>query len=51
MANIKSSLKETKSADGQTITYSSTGDGYDNATYSLTIKIDTVQYDQAKNIW
>lgn len=49
--NIKSSLKETKSADGQTITYSSTGDGYDNATYSLTIKIDTIQYDQAKNIW
>ena len=49
--NIKSSLKETKSADGQTITYTSTGDGYDNATYSLIIKIDTIQYDQAQNVW
>lgn len=49
-SNIKSSLKETKSADGKTITYSSTGDGYDNATYNLTIKIDTIQYDQAK-VW
>lgn len=47
-SNIKSSLKETKSADGKTITYTSTGDGYDNATYNLTIKIDTIQYDQAR---
>lgn len=50
-SKIKSSLKETKSSDGQTITYTSTGDGYDNATYKLTIKIDTIQYDQAKNVW
>ena len=49
--NIKSSLKETRSSDGKTITYTSTGDGYDNATYSLTIKIDTIQYDQANNVW
>lgn len=49
--NIKSTLKETKSADGKTITYTSTGDGYDNATYSLTIKIDTIQYDQANSVW
>lgn len=49
--NIESSLKETISDDGKTITYTSTGDGYDNATYKLTIKIDTVQYDQANNIW
>ena len=49
--NIKSSLKETRSSDGKTITYTSTGDGYDNATYSLTIKIDTIQYDQASNVW
>lgn len=49
--NIKSTLKETKSADGKTITYTSTGNGYDNATYSLTIKIDTIQYDQAANVW
>lgn len=49
--NIKSTLKETKSADGKTITYTSTGNGYDNATYNLTIKIDTIQYDQAANVW
>lgn len=49
--NIKSSLKETISSDGKTITYTSNGTGYDNATYTLTIKIDTIQYDQASNIW
>ena len=49
--NIEASLKETVSADGKTITYTSTGDGYDNATYTLTIRLDTIQYDQANNIW
>ena len=48
---IEASLKETVSSDGQTITYTSTGDGYDNATYTLTIRIDTIQYDQAANVW
>ena len=49
--NINASLQETISDDGQTITYTSDGTGYDNATYKLTIKIDTIQYDQANNIW
>lgn len=49
--NIKASLRKTTSADGKTITYESTGDGYDNAKYTLTITIDTVQYDQAANVW
>lgn len=49
--NIKANLKETISADGQTITYQSDGNGYDNAQYTLTLKLETVQYDQAKNIW
>lgn len=49
--NIKSSLRETKSSNGQIITYTSTGDGYDNATYKLTIRIETIQYDQANNVW
>lgn len=49
--NIKATLKRTESADGQTITYESTGDGYDNAKYTLTIRIDTIQYDQALNVW
>ena len=48
---IEASLKETVSSDGQTITYTSTGDGYDNATYTLTIRLDTIQYDQAANVW
>lgn len=48
---IEASLKETVSNDGQTITYTSTGDGYDNATYTLTIRLDTIQYDQAANVW
>lgn len=37
--------------DGKTITVVSSGEGYDNAQYYLTITIDTVQYDQAANIW
>ena len=49
--NIKASLHEEISSDGQTITYTSDGNGYDDATYKLTIKIDTIQYDQASNIW
>lgn len=49
--NIKASLNENISNNGQTITYTSTGDGYDNAQYILTIRLDTVQYDQSKNIW
>lgn len=49
--NIKSTLTKTTSSDGQTITYTSSGNGYDNATYTLTIKIDTIQYDQAQNVW
>lgn len=49
--NIKVSLKEIISDDGQTITYQSDGNGYDNAQYILTLKLETVQYDQANNIW
>ena len=49
--NIESTLQETVSEDGKTITYTSTGDGYDNATYTLTVRIETVQYDQASNLW
>lgn len=49
--NIKATLTETISDHGQTITYTSSGNGYDNAKYTLTIKIDTIQYDQAINIW
>lgn len=48
---IKSTLTETITDGGQTITYTSSGEGYDNAKYTLTIKIDTIQYDQAINVW
>ncbi len=49
--NIVSSLSETVSQDGKTVTYTSTGNGYDNAQYILTVRLDTIQYDQADNIW
>lgn len=49
--DIQASLTKSTSADGKTITYSSNGTGYDNAKYTLTINIETVQYDQASNIW
>lgn len=49
--NIKATLKEGVSSDGKTVTYTSSGDGYDNATYTLTVRIDTVQYDAARNLW
>lgn len=48
---IKASLDTSVSQDGQTITFTSTGNGYDNAVYTLTVRIDTIQYDQAHNVW
>lgn len=49
--NIEASLKKEVSDDGKTITYTSTGEGYDDATYSLVVTIDTVQFDHASSIW
>lgn len=49
--NIKATLNENVSADGKTVTYTSSGDWYDNATYTLTVRIDTVEYDAARNLW
>ena len=49
--NIQAVLRKTTSADGKTITYSSDGTGYDGATYTLTIKVETIQYDQASTAW
>lgn len=48
---ITASLKKSESSDGKIVTYESTGDSYDGAKYTLTIKIDTIQYDQASNVW
>ena len=48
---IQPSLNKEVSEDGKTITYTSKGTGYDNATYKLTVKLETVQYDHASNIW
>ena len=48
---VNASLKESVSEDGKTITYTSTGDGYDNATYTLMVKIETVQHDAANSFW
>ncbi len=49
--NIEASLKKEVSEDGKTITYTSTGEGYDDATYSLVVTIDTVQFDHASSAW
>lgn len=49
--NITADLQRTESADKKIITYESTGQGYDGAKYTLTIKIDTIQFDQANNVW
>lgn len=49
--NIEATLTKEVSEDGKTITYQSNGSGYDDARYILTIKIDTIQYNQANNIW
>lgn len=49
--DITLNLEKDVSDDGQTITYRSSGNGYDNAVYTLTIKIDTIQYNQAKEVW
>ena len=49
--NIKTTLNKAVSEDGKTITYTSSGNGYDRAQYILTITIDTIQYDQAENVW
>lgn len=50
-SNIQAILRKTTSADGKTITYSSDGTGYDDATYTLTITMETIQYDQATSAW
>lgn len=49
--DIKASLNKSVSADGKTITYESTKNGYDGAKYYLTIKIETIQYDYASHVW
>lgn len=48
---IGADLIASTSADGKIITYTSSGDGYDNAKYTLVVRIDTVQYDFAHDIW
>lgn len=50
-SNITATLNKTQSADGKTITYTSTGSGYDGGSYILIIKLETIQYDQANNLW
>lgn len=39
------------SEDGKTVTCTSSGDGYDGATYTLTITIETIQSDVAEDVW
>lgn len=49
--NVTFNLNKTVSNDGKTITFTSNGNGYDDATYTLTVSIDTIQYSEAPSIW
>ena len=49
--NTTTYLNEITSEDGKTITFTSNGGGFDDATYTLTVRLDTVQYDAARNLW
>ena len=49
--NVTFNLNKTISNDGKTITFTSDGNGYDDATYTLTVNIDTIQYSEAPSIW
>ena len=42
---------ETPTATGRTITCNSSGDDYDDATYTLTFNIETVQYNKYTEAW
>lgn len=49
--NTNASQTCTKSQDGQHVICSTSGNGYDNATYTLTFKIDTIQYQNYDKVW
>lgn len=49
-SNVNASFYLTSTDGGKTIIYESNGNGYDNATYKLTIYIDTIQY-SASDTW
>ena len=42
---------ETLTSTGRTITCNSSGDDYDNATYTLTFTVETVQYNRYQETW
>ena len=46
-----SNCTTTESNGERTVTCNSTGDGYDGATYTLTFKVETVQYDKYRDAW
>jgi len=49
--SMEVTLDKTVSEDGNTITYTSSGRGYDDATYTLTVQFDTFQFDKANSVW
>lgn len=50
-ASSEDNCNETKTDGSITINCSSTGYGYDNAKYTLTITVETVQYNIYKQVW
>ena len=49
--NIVSKSSCATNTEGLEVSCISTGSGYDNATYTLKIKVETVQYDAYKKAW
>ena len=49
--NITASTTCTTSDDGLVENCVSTGNGYDGATYTLTINVETIQYDAYQEVW
>ena len=51
ITNNSNCVTDTSVPGQKTVTCSSSGDGYDGATYKLTFKVETVQYDKYKEAW
>ena len=48
---LDNTCTETQTSTGKKVTCSSSGNDYDNAKYTLTFNIETVQYNQYKKAW
>ncbi len=51
LVNSSQKCTTTETSTGKTITCSSKGDGYDEATYTLTFNVETTQFEGYKDAW